>query len=219
MSALPRPEQSVWFVLHHGSATIPAWQWDSAQSAILGIPVRADVNEPIPLIPQGGQITAALYLTFTNSWVLTLNPLFPPLGIEMGGDSPTILAASAYVGEANHVFDPATYRSLPFVADSSTLEAAIREVAALPSWAPDELIARHVRQNPWRPGIADAVVSDEGVPVWALVGAVLRAGEAPAVVAEGYAISPEAMRAALVYYQRHRPVIDARIAANDIFAA
>lgn len=151
MSAALRFEQAAWFVLQDGIAAIPAWGWDSGQDAILGIPVHADVNTPIPLIPHGGTITAGLYLTFTNRWVLALNPLFPALGGEMGVSIPTIVAVSVYAGEANHIFDPATYRVLALIAEPVVLEAAIREVAALPAWAPEELRARHERYEEERP--------------------------------------------------------------------
>ena len=98
------------------------------------------------------------------------------------------------------------------------LEAAIREVASLPARNWDDSSQSTSRQ-PYRPGIADAILAEYGVPVWALVGAIRLAGATPDEVTEGYEVPREAVDAALAYYQRHRLVIDARIAANNVGAA
>jgi len=43
-------------VIRDGFAAILAWGWDSTQNTILGIPVHADMNNAIPVIPSGSQI-------------------------------------------------------------------------------------------------------------------------------------------------------------------
>jgi uncharacterized protein (DUF433 family) len=81
----------------------------------------------------------------------------------------------------------------------------------------DELIARYVELNPYHPGADDAWIVGYGVPVWAIIGAIHAAETAEAIVeqtAEEYQLPVSAVRAALVYYQRHVDVINARIVAN-----
>lgn len=215
MSAVPQSEPSPLLIIRDGIASIPAWGWDSTQSMICGIPVRADVNAAIPVIPQGGTILSGLYLTFPNGWVLALTPLFA----DTAGRTPAgipLITATAYVGEANRVFDPDTLRSLDWVTDTVILDSLIREVAGQPAWAQDDLIARYIAPSPRRGGIANVVVVPAYIPVWALVGAVMLRGETLDEIAGDYGIPPEAVRAAFAYYQRHRTVIDARIDANNV---
>jgi uncharacterized protein (DUF433 family) len=76
------------------------------------------------------------------------------------------------------------------------------------------LIARYIEPNPDRPGVDDARLVAYGVPVWALIGHYDAIGRDAAVVARGYRVRLEAVQAALAYYERHKAVIDARIAAN-----
>lgn len=86
-----------------------------------------------------------------------------------------------------------------------------------PPLTDDELIEKYVAPGFRRTGIAEAVVEPEGIPVWALAGALmLREGATPEQVARDYEISLQAMYAALAYYQRHRAVIDDRIEANRV---
>ena len=66
-------------IIHDGFAAIPAWDWDSTQDTILGIPVHAYVNITMPVIPAGGEIKPTLYLTFANGWVLNLFTPFAEL--------------------------------------------------------------------------------------------------------------------------------------------
>lgn len=77
-----------------------------------------------------------------------------------------------------------------------------------------ELIARWIEQDPYRPGLGEARVIGYGVPVWALVGYRLMVEGDADRVAQDYDLPREAVVAALAYYRRHRAVIDARIAAN-----
>lgn len=84
--------------------------------------------------------------------------------------------------------------------------------------AAEALIARYVQQDRNRPenDRARVVVGDVGVPVWALIGH-LRGVDGPAQVATDYALSLEAVVAALAYYDRHRLLIDHRLDINDAF--
>ncbi len=204
-------------VIRDGFAAIPAWDWDSTQNTILGIPAHADVNFTIPVIPAGGAIKPTLSLTFANGWVLNL---FTPFAELQGVGGPSMVFGSAHIGEGHIVFNPPTIRAIyGNLGDLALLEATIREMANLPARNWDDLIARYIDTNPYRPGIADAILAEYGVPVWALVGAIRIAGATPDEVTEGYEVPREAVDAALAYYRQHRPVIDARIAANNVGAA
>jgi uncharacterized protein (DUF433 family) len=89
---------------------------------------------------------------------------------------------------------------------------------------PDGL-RRMVGPDEHRPGPARARLLAEQIPVWTIVGhvgavigtsadPVTIADDAIARVAADYDISPEAVRAALLYYQEHRGAIDALLEAN-----
>lgn len=53
-----------------------------------------------------------------------------------------------------------------------------------------------------------------GTHVWAIIGYWRAVGGNVARVARDYRLPPEAVQAALAYYTQHKPVIDARLAAN-----
>ncbi len=78
-----------------------------------------------------------------------------------------------------------------------------------------ELIARHIEENPYKPGAADVRLKESGVAVWAFIAywQAARGGDLAAAAAD-YELSPEATQAALAYYRQHRELIDARIAVN-----
>ncbi len=78
----------------------------------------------------------------------------------------------------------------------------------------DALIAQYIESNPHRPGREEARLRDYGVAVWALIGYLPAVGHDVNQVAHDYGVPPEAVEAARAYYQRHRALIDARIAAN-----
>ena len=63
---------------------------------------------------------------------------------------------------------------------------------------------------------ADARLYDYGVSVWALVAYWRGVGEDVDRVATDYALPREAVIAALQYYERHRDLIDARLALNAV---
>ena len=80
----------------------------------------------------------------------------------------------------------------------------------------EDLIARYIEENPDKPGIANARLIEEGVPVWALIGYLPAVDGSAEQVAADYDIPLEAVEAALAYYEAHRSLIDARIEANRI---
>ncbi len=80
----------------------------------------------------------------------------------------------------------------------------------------DQLVATYIAQDPQHPGLYNAVVQPEGVPVWALAAHLRALGEDVAQVAQEYHLPHEAVEAALAYYHQHRAAIDARIAANNV---
>ena len=79
------------------------------------------------------------------------------------------------------------------------------------------LIERHVDLDTDRypGGRADARLRDSGVSVWAIVAFLGLYGNDVDKVAEHFGLSREAVEAALAYYRRNKPYIDARIALNE----
>ena len=63
-------------------------------------------------------------------------------------------------------------------------------------------------------GRADARLKGYGVPVWALIGHMGGIEEDPARTARDYQLPVEAVEAALAYYRRYRPYIDAHLLLN-----
>jgi uncharacterized protein (DUF433 family) len=78
----------------------------------------------------------------------------------------------------------------------------------------ERLIARWIEPSPYLPGVDEARIRETGVPVWALIGYLPAVGDDPARVAHDYELPVEAVQAALAYYRKHRPAIDARLAQN-----
>ena len=80
----------------------------------------------------------------------------------------------------------------------------------------ERLLQRHIDPSwdRYPGGRADARLSDTGVPVWALVGHLRAVGNDIDRVAADYELPPEAAEAALVYYRRHKALIDARLLLN-----
>jgi len=72
-------------------------------------------------------------------------------------------------------------------------------------------IDRYIEHDPQRPW-EDALMRENAVPVWAIVGYVLGTDGDCVKTANDYEIPVEAVDAALAYYQRHRTAIDARLA-------
>jgi uncharacterized protein (DUF433 family) len=81
----------------------------------------------------------------------------------------------------------------------------------------DELIARYI--EPGLTGPANARLADEGVHVWALIGYLRANGGDIGRVAADYALSREAVEAAIAYYEHYRAAIDARLALQASYFA
>jgi uncharacterized protein (DUF433 family) len=79
----------------------------------------------------------------------------------------------------------------------------------------EDLITQYIELNPHRPGLDEARLKSYGVAVWALIGYLPAVGNDVSQVAHDYDVPVEAVEAAIAYYRRHRPLIDARIAANS----
>lgn len=80
--------------------------------------------------------------------------------------------------------------------------------------APNALIEQYIERNPHRPRIDDARIKGHGVAVWAIIGRLEAAGGDIVQAAADYDLPPDAVRAAIAYYEQHRDAIDARRAAN-----
>jgi uncharacterized protein (DUF433 family) len=79
----------------------------------------------------------------------------------------------------------------------------------------DALVAAHIEQNPNRPGKDEARLKRSGVSVWAIIGYWKANNGDVAGTAAEYAVPIEAVEAAVAYYERHKALIDNRLAAND----
>jgi len=76
----------------------------------------------------------------------------------------------------------------------------------------DTLVAAYIEQDSARPGKDEARLKTYGVSVWAIIGYWKGAGDL-AETAAGYDVPIEAVEAALVYDDRNRGIIDARLDA------
>ena len=76
------------------------------------------------------------------------------------------------------------------------------------------LIAQFIEVNPRWPAPEDAQVIGAGVSVWALIAHYHAVGGDKAKVAAAYDLPEQAVEAAVQYYERHRALIDARLALN-----
>jgi uncharacterized protein (DUF433 family) len=79
----------------------------------------------------------------------------------------------------------------------------------------DQLIEKWIERDPYHRGRGDVRLKKYYVHVWALVGYAAGVGGDLAKIAEGYDIPLEAVEAAMAYYERHKLLIDDRIAANS----
>lgn len=77
-----------------------------------------------------------------------------------------------------------------------------------------ELIEAYIERDPLRPGRDEARLKQYGIAVWAVIGALESVGGDVEDAAAEHDISPDAVRAALAYYERHRELIDNRREAN-----
>ncbi len=92
--------------------------------------------------------------------------------------------------------------------------SALDTLPAFDEATADALIARYIREDTL--GRDESWVTTErgSVQVWALIGH-LRGGEGIAGTAKAYDLPEEAVAAAVAYYQRLRPLFDAKLLLND----
>ena len=69
--------------------------------------------------------------------------------------------------------------------------------------------------NPARPGLDQARLKESAVAIWALIGYLRGTNGDIDRVAADYEIPREAVEAAIAYYERHRALLDHRIAINN----
>ncbi len=75
-----------------------------------------------------------------------------------------------------------------------------------------QAITHYIGADPHRHGAHYAILREEGIPVWALIGHLIGVNWDVRQVAEDYEIAPEAVEAAVSYYQQHKDALDAVIA-------
>ncbi len=77
-----------------------------------------------------------------------------------------------------------------------------------------DLIARHIKPDPYRPGIARHIVRGNGVAVWAIVNTYdATNGDLELTAYDHYATS-EQVRAVLAFYTEHAEEVDAFLQAR-----
>jgi hypothetical protein len=79
----------------------------------------------------------------------------------------------------------------------------------------DELIAKHIHENRRREGPDEAMVGESAPSIWAVITHWLYADGDIKSVQKANCLSEEEVRAALAYYRKHKPVIDARLLLNQ----
>ncbi len=82
----------------------------------------------------------------------------------------------------------------------------------------DRLIERHIEPHPdpVKEGDAWYRLKERDVPVYAIIGSMTPTFDNADDVADAFAVSREAVEAALAYYRQHREAIDSRLAANRV---
>jgi uncharacterized protein (DUF433 family) len=81
----------------------------------------------------------------------------------------------------------------------------------------DQLIARHITFRDRYDDLDDARLAECGAPVWVIIDYLNAEQGDIARVAAAYRTSEAEVEAALAYYRRHKPLIDARIEAQIRF--
>src|SRR5262249_21044974 len=76
----------------------------------------------------------------------------------------------------------------------------------------DTLIDRYIEPNPHKPGAENARLKNEGIAVWALIAALGGAEGDISRVVKDYGVPPEAVQAALAYYQAHHDLLKPGVA-------
>ena len=81
----------------------------------------------------------------------------------------------------------------------------------------DELIARYLEPNPYKPGKAYYRLVESGTPIWVFIGRVEAANGNLAEVADEHEISPAQIDAALAFYERYKEIVDDKRLSNREF--
>lgn len=82
-----------------------------------------------------------------------------------------------------------------------------------------ELVAKHIAQNPSKPGPDQAILEEQGLPIWVIAAFGKSVNWDLGRVVETYGVSQEAAAAAHEYYLEHSDLIDCRIAVNQVVFA
>lgn len=77
-----------------------------------------------------------------------------------------------------------------------------------------DLVTRFIEEDWQHPGAAGARLRDSAIAVWVLVAQLPSVNGNVSQLASDYQIPVEAVEAALIYYRRHKQLIDAQIALN-----
>ena len=216
------------FLIKENVLYVPAWGWDSRQPTLFGHPVRGEAYGRTE--DADGTTAPSAYLTFENGWVLSVGFLvYESPGLNEY--AATVIAVSAFAGDGRITYDLRASASLGLFDAAFQLVPRIEEVASWERWDPvrgvivtrknkrksaDQLIATHIEANPTNPGMAEYRLrkEDNGYPVWSIIGDLDPRGANIDQVARDYAISHEAVEAALAFYARNKEAIDARLAAS-----
>ncbi len=75
----------------------------------------------------------------------------------------------------------------------------------------EQAIAQYIGADPHRHGAHYAILRDEGIPVWALIGHLIGVKWDVRQAAKDYEIPTAAVEAAVLYYQQHKDALDAMI--------
>lgn len=80
----------------------------------------------------------------------------------------------------------------------------------------DALIERHIEPHPdpVKERYAWYRLKERGVPVYAIIGSMTPTFDNADDVADAFAVSREAVNAAVAYYRQHKAAIDSRLAAH-----
>ncbi|MDQ6603891.1 MAG: hypothetical protein M3Z19_14310 [Chloroflexota bacterium] len=81
----------------------------------------------------------------------------------------------------------------------------------------EQAIAQYIGADPHHHGAHYAILREEGIPVWALIGHLIGVDWDVRQAAEDYEIPTAAVEAAVLYYRQHKDALDAVIAPTLAF--
>ncbi|MCX6021987.1 MAG: hypothetical protein NTZ05_09710 [Chloroflexi bacterium] len=127
-----------------------------------------------------------------------------------GGHHLETAAAYGVPGEAV-VAALAYYRHYAKFIDERLDDSDDYDIAEGLTGADAEFVVKHIASHPYREGRGNAILSDSGISVWAVIGNLQKNSGDVAATAAHYRVAQEAVEAAQLYYQQHRPYIDAHL--------